>query len=226
MSISPLISNIPGSSSSTPSTGIAKDFNRFLQLLTTQLKHQDPLSPLDTNQFTNQLVQFSQVEQSIGMNQNLAKLVSAQEASQQRADVTTGQSFIGKSVDALGESVALENGEAELFYAADAGAASVEIELLDGLGNVVAALPGQATTGLQRIVWDGTDLNGHRMDDGIYRLRAIARDADAAPVATQTGFTATVTGLRNENGQVQLVAGAISVPVGSVVAVRNPLETN
>ena len=60
------------------SVGLASDFNQFLILLTTQLQHQDPLSPMDTTEFTNQLVAFSGVEQQINTNQKLDSLVSLQ----------------------------------------------------------------------------------------------------------------------------------------------------
>jgi len=52
---------------------LSQDFDDFLQLLTTQLQNQDPLNPMDSNEFTNQLVQFSQVEQQINSNQKLDK---------------------------------------------------------------------------------------------------------------------------------------------------------
>src|ERR1700675_2201733 len=61
---------------------LAGNFDTFLKLLTTQLQNQDPLSPLDTNQFTQQLVEFASVEQQVNMNSNLQTLISMQQSSE------------------------------------------------------------------------------------------------------------------------------------------------
>ena len=98
---------------STSSTGldgstIAGNFQTFLTLLTTQLKNQDPLSPLDTNQFTSQLVQFAQVEQQLKANTELTTLVSLQQTAQN----TAALGFVGQKVDVDGNTSALTNGSA------------------------------------------------------------------------------------------------------------------
>src|SRR5438132_211559 len=87
---------------------IAGNFNTFLQLLTTQLKNQNPLDPLDTNQFTQQLVQFAQVEQQINMNQSLSALIALQTATQASA----AMGFLGSTVVVNGDTSALTAGKA------------------------------------------------------------------------------------------------------------------
>src|SRR5882724_7491094 len=87
---------------------IAGNFQQFLQLLTTQLKHQDPLSPLDTNQFTQQLVQFASVEQQLKTNDQLTSLVSLQ----QTAQSTQALTFVGKTAAVDGSTAALTHGSA------------------------------------------------------------------------------------------------------------------
>src|SRR5581483_7700907 len=84
---------------------LAGNFDTFLQLLTTQLQHQDPLSPLDTNQFTEQLVQFASVEQQINENSNLQTLISLQ----QTAQATQAMQFIGSNVSINSSTAALSN---------------------------------------------------------------------------------------------------------------------
>src|ERR1700720_4137539 len=91
---------------------LAGNFNEFLSLLTTQLQHQDPLSPLDTNQFTQQLVQFASVEQQINMNTQLTTLISLQ----QTAQATSALSFIGATVVVSGNSAQLAGGQATWNY--------------------------------------------------------------------------------------------------------------
>src|SRR6202035_5510495 len=102
------------SSSTSNSTGIdaqtiAGNFNTFLQLLTTQLQNQNPLDPLDTNQFTSQLVQFAGVEQQLKMNDQLTSLVSLQ----QTAQTTAALSFVGKTVGINGSTAQLANNQAQ-----------------------------------------------------------------------------------------------------------------
>ena len=75
---------------------LANNFNSFLTLLTTQLKNQDPTSPLDTNQFTQQITQMTGVEQQLLSNQLLQQLVSAQ------GGVASAANLIGETVTAPG----------------------------------------------------------------------------------------------------------------------------
>src|SRR3954469_13964157 len=104
---------VAGATSSSSATGVDKDtlagnFQTFLTLLTTQLKNQDPLSPLDTNQFTAQLVQFAQVEQQLKSNTQLTSLVTLQQTAQN----TAALNFVGQKVDVDGPTTALADGEA------------------------------------------------------------------------------------------------------------------
>src|SRR5437870_7013447 len=87
---------------------IADNFQTFLTLLTTQLKNQNPLDPLDTNQFTQQLVQFAQVEQQLKQNEQLGTLISIEKSAQ----ATTALAFVGSTVAVDGQTAALKNGSA------------------------------------------------------------------------------------------------------------------
>src|SRR3984893_11054067 len=134
---------IPTSPAGTPSTtgatagstnlgNIAGNFNAFLTLLTTQLQHQDPLSPLDTNQFTQQLVQFASVEQQINMNTSLSTLISLQ----QTAQATSALGFIGATVVVSGNSAQLVNGQATWNYTI-ASPATATINISNASGQLV-----------------------------------------------------------------------------------------
>src|ERR1700704_3917573 len=100
-------------SSALDKTEIASNFTTFLQLLTTQLRNQNPLDPMDTNQFTQQLVQFAQVEQQLKSNDQLATLVSLQQTAQQ----TQALSFVGKTVGVDGATTRLASGQAQWSFA-------------------------------------------------------------------------------------------------------------
>ena len=86
--VSTTTSSTSSSSSAASAAGsnatqqLAGNFDTFLQLLTTQLQNQNPLDPLDTNQFTQQLVEFASVEQQVNMNTNLQTLISMQQTSE------------------------------------------------------------------------------------------------------------------------------------------------
>src|SRR5215475_4221535 len=113
MAVTSAVTSAPSSSAATSSTGVDKatiagNFQTFLTLLTTQLKNQNPLDPLDTNQFTQQLVQFAQVEQQLKQNEQLATLVKIEQAAQS----TTALAFVGARVAVDGQSTALTDGQA------------------------------------------------------------------------------------------------------------------
>ena len=130
------ISATPGSASVSGKNSLAENFDNFLRLLTTQLKYQDPLSPMDTAEFTNQLTQFSQVEQAIKTNSKLEDLLALSQMSQ----ALSAANFIGKEVEAKSKSVSLQNGEAEIVYALPGGVSRAVLRIIDSSGRVVRAV--------------------------------------------------------------------------------------
>lgn len=216
MQIMPLIGGQTGGTAATDKARIAGDFDRFLTLLTTQLQHQDPLSPLDANQFTSQLVQFSQVEQSVKMNSRLEELLAAQEGGQVRDAVA----YVGQTVDVLSGEVPLSDGSAEIFYAVDGEPTSVTLQILDDAGQTVHSATVPTTGGMQRVTWDGRDDTGNLLADGTYQVQVVARDAENNALPAQVGFTGMVRQLSNEAGELTLTVGAVAVPVSEVVSVR------
>src|ERR1051325_7941831 len=107
----------------TPMAQLSSNFSTFLQLLTTQLKNQDPTSPMDSSQFTQQLVQFSQVEQQIDTNTNLKTLVSQA----QSTGAMMGSSYLGHTVTVTGGVASLNDGSAQWTYNLGSGAASTQM---------------------------------------------------------------------------------------------------
>jgi flagellar hook assembly protein FlgD len=142
------------SQASRDQTKFGEDFDAFLKLLTSQLKFQDPLSPMDTNQFTTQLVQFTSVEQQIRQNKNLEALL----ATQRTVELASASNYIGRTVEANGRSVVLTDGAASVTYTLPIAAKTVSIAIKDADGNLVRTLRGNTGTGQQTIVWDGTAL--------------------------------------------------------------------
>jgi flagellar basal-body rod modification protein FlgD len=184
--------------------GLASNFNSFLQLLTTQLKNQDPLSPLDATQFTTQLVQFSQVEQSINTNSRLDQLVKLQSGSQ----AVSAVSFMGQKVQAFGDTMQLTSGSGTYNYTLPSNAASATVTIKDSQGTVVRTITGAPTAeGNHELSWDGKDDQGNTMPDGLYSFSVTAKDSDKNPVDVTTGISGIVKGVTVDNGVVVLDLG-------------------
>jgi flagellar basal-body rod modification protein FlgD len=179
-------------SSTTSSTGVDKDtlagnFQTFLTLLTTQLKNQNPLDPLDTNQFTAQLVQFAQVEQQLKQNDQLATLVSLQQTAQN----TAALEFVGQTVGVTGDTAALTNGKAAWNLDVPKPATGT-ITIKSATGQTAYSGSYTMSTGSQQFVWDGKDASGLQWPDGNYTISVTAQDASGQPVAVPTEIQATV----------------------------------
>ena len=175
------------SSSVVNQSTIAGNFDTFLQLLTTQLKNQNPLDPLDTNQFTQQLVQFAGVEQQINMNTSLGTLISLQQASQ----ATQAVSLLGTNVTVGGATAALSNGQAKWsFTSPSAGNATVAIK--DSTGQTVYSGTAQIQSGQQTFTWNGIGTNGAVLANGNYTIAISATDSNNQAIAVSTDATGTV----------------------------------
>jgi flagellar basal-body rod modification protein FlgD len=173
-----------GSSSSplVSDTMIASNFTTFLTLLTTQLKNQNPLDPMDTNQFTQQLVQFAQVEQQMKSNDQLGTLVSLQ----QTAQSTAALSYVGSTVVVDGAAGSLKNGSATwTLNAAKPATATVTIQ--DSTGQTAYSNTFAVSAGPQQFTWNGVGSNGQQWPDGTYKMTVSAVDANnqTTTVATE-----------------------------------------
>ncbi len=168
-------------SSAVNSNTLASNFTTFLQLLTTQLKNQNPLDPLDTNQFTQQLVQFAQVEQQLKSNDQLATLVSLQQAVQQ----TQALGFVGMTVAVDGSSAQLANGNAAWGFSISKPA-SATVNITNSAGALVYTGTFSVNAGTQNFVWDGRNNAGVLQPDGAYKLSVTAKDASGQSVGAAT----------------------------------------
>src|SRR6266403_5095655 len=167
---------------STATTGIADNFQTFLTLLTTQLQNQNPLDPLDTNQFTQQLVQFASVEQQLKTNDQLTTLVSLQ----QTAQSTQALTFVGKTAVVEGSTAALTNASATWNLGVPTNS-NVTISIANSTGQTVFTGNYAVNAGNnQPFTWNGKGNNGTQWPDGRYKLTATATDSAANSVAVST----------------------------------------
>lgn len=217
MEISSIATAQPGAATgNTAAAKLADNFDNFLKLLTTQLRYQDPLSPLDSNEFVGQLVQFSQVEQSINTNKNLEKLLSLQQGNL----ISVGLGYIGRTVEANGEISPLVDAKAEFSYTLNQNAAASTIAIADADGRVVFSSTGETSAGRHNFVWDGLDNNGDALPDGVYRFVVAALDKNAEQIGTTTTTTAKVTGIENGENGLLLLFGGVKVPFEKILSVR------
>jgi flagellar basal-body rod modification protein FlgD len=169
--------------SSTTNTTLAGNFQTFLTLLTTQLQNQNPLDPLDTNQFTQQLVQFAGVEQQLKTNDQLTSLVSLQ----QTAQSTQALTFVGKTAVVDGSTAALTNSAATWNLGVPTNA-NVNVSITSSTGQTVFTGNYAVNAGQnQSFAWDGKGNDGTQWPDGQYKLTATAADTagNVVPVTTQ-----------------------------------------
>ena len=169
------------SATSSANTTLASNFTEFLQLLTTQLQNQDPLDPLDTNQFTQQLVEFAQVEQQLKSNDQLSQLVSLQ----QTAQSTQALQFVGATVAVNGSTTQLTNGQAQWSFSVPKPA-TVTLSISNSAGQTVYTNTFTGQTGMQNFTWNGVDNNGIQWPDGTYTMTATATDASGQSVGVST----------------------------------------
>lgn len=198
---------------------LSADMNTFLTLLTTQLKYQDPLDPMDTAEFTNQLVQYSSVEQSIQTNQKLESLLSLNMANLGAQAV----SYIGKVAQVLGDVMPLENGVAKATYTFDKNVSSAMITVKDVNGKVVYSEQGKITSGTHEFTWDGKDSNGVQLEDGAYQIEVTSKVPTGEKAAeVMTTVFGKVTGVASDaNGVYVGLGDAVTANLNNILTVRN-----
>lgn len=202
--------------SAIAASGLSDNFDSFLQLLTTQLQNQDPLEPLDSNEFVAQLVQFTEVEQSIETNSLLEHLLAKQNTTQ----TTAALGYIGQTVEAKGDTGSLsDGGTIEYTYSLPDKAAATQIIIQNASGNAVAALPGQTAAGKHTLVWDGTDTSGNQLPPGKYTINVIAEDSDSNKIDATTSVVSQVTGVETDDHGVFLTIGDVKIPLEDIIAV-------
>jgi flagellar basal-body rod modification protein FlgD len=188
----PVSSSVPAAATSSTSgvsdnLEIASNFTEFLTLLTTQLQNQDPLSPMDTNQFTQQLVEFAGVEQQMKTNDSLSTLVTLQQSAQS----TSALALVGATVVVNGSTAQLANGAAN-WSLSSTQPATATISIADATGNTAYTGTATVNSGTQTFTWNGVGNNGQIWPAGNYTLTATATTASGQSTAISTQVQGTV----------------------------------
>jgi flagellar basal-body rod modification protein FlgD len=208
-------SSTSGGSNSLAS--LSSNFNDFLNLLMTQLQNQNPTSPMNTDQFTSELVQFTGVEQQINTNGSLTKLIQLTQGD----EMLQASSIVGKTVDVNTNQLPLQNGSATLTFTTTA-AEPVSIAIYNSSGQEVNNYSVQATQGANTWTWNGQSSSGTTEPNGAYTVAIYGGANGATPTAVPFTVQGTVTGVSSQTaGTVDLQMGGASTSMGNVQQVVN-----
>jgi flagellar basal-body rod modification protein FlgD len=220
------VDGVSGSSNTSALSGsrstIAENFDTFLSILTTQLKNQNPLDPLDTNQFTQQLVQFTGVEQQLKTNEFLEALLLNTQTSY-RADAV---SYIGKEVTASGETAELKDGGAYWAYNAETNVANATVTIKNAAGSVVYTENGSLNAGGGAFLWDGVGTDGSTQPDGIYTIDIKGTNLAGNTVKISTSSVGVVTAVDFSGSEPMLTVGQNKVALSDVTSIRQVTDTD
>lgn len=205
-------------SSSKDRLGIAANFDTFLSLLTTQLLNQNPLDPIDANQFTQQLVQFTEVEQSIKQNENLEKLIQLSAAN----TLTNIVGFLGSEVTLSGTNSELKDGTASWNYEIEGASDNTTISVLDSNGVPIFTTSGPVTSGKSTFLWDGRTDAGTTAADGTYTLSITAVDGNGTALKVTTQIVGVVDGINFNGNEPVLLVGSLEVKLDEILSVKRP----
>lgn len=195
---------------------LAETFDTFLGLLTAQLKNQDPLDPLESSQFTEQLVMFSSAEQSIASNQNLETLIELF----QSGNASSAVNYLGNTITAKGDQAVLSNSSAGWQYELDGNSVQTTVGIANSAGNTVFTGPGLTTKGAHDYIWDGKNSQGVPLPDGLYTITVTAKDGNGQNVATTTTVEGVVSGVESLDDGAVLSVNGVKIPLEYVLSVK------
>lgn len=206
-------SNLGGTTDAT----LAGNFQTFLTLLTTQLQNQNPLDPLDTNQFTQQLVQFASVEQQLKTNDQLNALVSLQ----QTAQSTQALTFVGRTAVVDGSTATMTKANASWKLGVPTSS-NVTVAIASSTGqNVFSGNYAVNAGDNQAFTWDGRGKDGTQWPDGKYTLTATAADTAGNPIAVSTQVQGLVDSVDLTQSPPLLSIGGQNYTVSQVKSIAN-----
>ncbi|WP_306029395.1 flagellar hook assembly protein FlgD [Stappia sp. MMSF_3263] len=204
-------------SSITSMSALSNNYELFLSILTTQIKNQDPLDPMDSSKYTEQLVQYSSVEQQIKTNDQLGDLLGVMAATTASSYV----SYLGTNVVASGATTQLSDGEANWTYDSPSSG-KAKIEIRNELGAVIYTADADLSSGRNAYTWDGTTTAGSAAPEGNYTIsigRYDEKGNPSIPVATEV--SGTVEGIEFTSSGAVLTVGGVRIPASAVISVNS-----
>jgi flagellar basal-body rod modification protein FlgD len=201
---------------STALQSLGTNFNEFLNLLMTQLQNQDPTQPMDSSQFTTELVQFTGVQQQVDTNSSLSQLISMQQTSQ----VLQSSSLVGQVATVTSNEISLQNGSGTLTFNGTAGQ-TVAVAVVNARGEPIADATLTAQNGNNSWTWNGEDNSGNQLPDGAYRVAVETQPAGGgAAVAVPFSVVGTATGISTSGSTTMLDLGLLQVPLSAMESIN------
>lgn len=212
---STLAENDSGGSANAASKSLLTNYDTFLRLLTAQLRVQDPMSPMDAEKFTEQLVQFSSVEQQIQTNQKLESMLAAMVSSAALGLVN----YIGKTVEAAGDITQMKNGKATWTLDSSGAADDASVVIRNSAGAIVHEGTMDLTKGENTFEWDGKLANGQTAPDGAYQIEVKGTKQDGSAVTINTRVKGVVTGVDTSGSEPFLTVNGMKIPLSGLLNV-------
>ncbi len=208
-----------GSSSSTDTSGAAlaslsSNYSDFLTLLTAQLQNQDPSSPMDSSQFTTELVQFTGVEQQVQTNTNLTQLLQLS----QDQELTQSSAMVGKQVTLTGTTVPLQSAGNVISFNTPI-AEPIAISITNSAGQDVKDVQLTSSAGQNSWTWDGTDNSGNALPQGPYNIAVESADPTGTPAAVPFTSVGTPTSVQRTSTGLSVSFGATTLDYSDVQSV-------
>jgi flagellar basal-body rod modification protein FlgD len=209
---------------SAASQQLAGNFDTFLQLLTTQLQNQDPLNPLDTSQFTQQLVEFSSVEQQINMNTNLQTLISLQQTS----EATSAMQLLGANVTVNSNTSSLSNatGTPATWSLNSPSPATGTVTITSSTGQTAYTGTISLNGGNQNYTWNGQGTNGVPWPDGNYTIAVNATGANGQAVTVSTQVQGVISSVNVSQNPPQITVAGQSYPITAIQSINGGTTNN
>lgn len=204
--------NATGTGTTSSTLGLSANFDTFMKLLTAQLRAQDPLSPLDTKDFTNQLVQFSGVEQQIKTNDLLGSLKTSLGFSAG----TLAVSYLGKTATATSDKAGIVNGKASWNYDLTNAASSVSLKIFDANNHLVKTIDGEKTKGSHTLEWDGTNSNGTKLTSGQYTLVIDAKSSTGDAMTSNISQKGQITNVDMSGSEPMVTINGASIALSAI----------
>lgn len=204
------------STTGSASSRFSEDYDTFLQLLTSQLQNQDPTDPMNTNEFTQQIVSYSSLEQQINTNTQLEDLVAVMTS----AMTNNAVSYVGDTITYENATTDLKDGEANWTYNVDRDGVEGQLEIRNAAGVLVRKIDANTSSGRHEFNWDGRQDDGSIAPDGTYSLTAIVRDANDVAIGVDTSVSGVVEGVDLTGSEPELLVDGRTISISEVLSVR------
>jgi len=205
------------STTSTNDERTSIDSDEFLLLMVDQLQNQDPTNPTDTSEYISQMVDYASFETQAEISDQLSEITDTLSSFMS----SQGLGYLGQTIEAIGNTTSLQDGEAAWSYNLDSDADSVTVTILDEDGNTVYSASGETEAGSHSFTWDGVTSSGEQLEDGgQYTIQVEAVDADGNDVSGYTTVIAEVSAVDSSGDEAVLGIGDASVLLENVLAVR------